>query len=824
MASYTSRQQQAHTLVGCACLLGAPNFSTSPEVMRHVQGIEMLEVESHCMRLLDSSLQNLVDATLQVLKNCPNVFVAGIAVGTKGTELEARAAEIAECAQRGQLLVDLATSELVRRLPASELHIADLGTFRGSNDSPMRLLRIRRPPLHEAPASNQRFHNHAFVGRSAEIAKLRDLMDSNRLVSITGGGGVGKSRLLQRIASEGKGHCVMLDAHSFEEAELFYAALFRDLEARKWPDETYQESCLRVLATEPCTVFIDSHHRLNPWVRDAVQTLLEACAHVRIVAASVMRLKLAEEVVLRLEGMNTDADIDDFEGISACEAVQLFVECALGVDAKFKLVESNARYVLSICTHLEGNPLLIEMAAMRTNTATPAQIYHRLSDRLVFFNRKTAQAGQRERLRAVLASQFEYLSEEAQALFAALSICHGAFSIDVAKLLCPEIKGVEAAFEELVETVWIKGADIGSNDRWFLIGATLQLFGRERQAACHGAPAQRSRIRNRLKDYALDALQSARLTQSSAGYEILAALVPDIIDRLHRAIEKDWSGDGLQTIVEFFPLLYSRGHFAELKHITAFANKKCRDQNHPARARLLNFSAAIEAAEGNFRVAGRLATDSYRLAKRHQDSDGIARALNTLGRCAHMLGLATSWALHRRSASLNRQSGNSIGELTMLANGLGTLMKSKAWMPVPELDRFQELLMEVTDPWVLAASNSNLAEFYTHRGELELAASHAVRACSLALACGAKVTLAYSIRILIWAIGEGEPERAARLYGVCLNLQETLPPSVALGRPVDDVLSVIESIRVRLGNDNVDNLINEGESVSVQYAFDHWIA
>ena len=655
-----------------------------------------------------------------------------------------------------------------------------------------------------------------------ETEEIHARLTVHRQITIVGGPGVGKSCFLRHLANEFEGDYVLHDVRGSDE-ESFWIGLFRDLCREKWPDEMYSDACERILGLGTTTLFLDAKASQGVWLRGVVQRLLDSCEHLRVVVANSGRLRVRGENVFKLHGLSTEADVNDFDSVAECDSVQLFCHFAAHADPSFALTESTKDHVLSICLILEGNPLLIELAAARLASSTVAQLRSRLPDRLRYFARKETGTAKATRLEQLLALQFQELDADGRRLFLDLSACKGAFSVDIARLIRPEMEDIDSVFERLVDAAWIKQADFGQESKWFYIDETLSLFGSALFNAEAKAQERLREIRDILVGVLQEALRSASPEATRQLPEIRRALMLDAKVAVEDDLTRDPINPDLRRIFDLVALFYDHGMIGELRGLvrSALAFKAIRSSPHYLR--LMNALAVIETTERQYRAAGQVAVMCCFEARRAGNAQVLAAALSTLGRCAYMVGAKTTWKLHCRQARLNRKAGNSAAELLALSNGVGTLERQQVWAPHPEIDRLRELIAESTDHGMVATASVNLAEYHAHRGEFQTAFELCRRGIKIHHERGSHLPLEHAVRLSAWITAEFSSERAAFLFGLSRQLQANLPESASPIESKFNEVETIEHLKSALGEARAEVLMDEGEASSMQYAFEHWI-
>ena len=399
-----------------------------------------------------------------------------------------RTARLMDAGNGGQILISEASRQLLGgRLPQGlslvdegEHRLKDLGEpvhiYRlvTSTDGDQRSLRTLERAPHNLPIQLS-----TFVGRQAHIKEVADLVRHSRLVTLTGIGGVGKTRLSLQVAAE-----VLADfedgAWFVELAPLSEPGLLADTVANAMkvpPDSALsaEETLLRYLAGRRALVVIDNCEHLIDDVAGFVNTLLRRCEEVHVLATSREGLSVTGETLWRVPSLRVDDD---------AAAVELFAERARLVQPSFAVNDDNRAVVADLCVRLDGIPLAIELATARLKMLSVEQIAEHLGDRFRLLTGGSRVAVERQRtLRAMMDWSHDLLSPTEQVLLRRLSVFSDGFDYEAAEQICTG--GEVAAFDIL---------DILGH----LVEASMVVF--------ESDPTPRYRLLETVRQYALDKL------------------------------------------------------------------------------------------------------------------------------------------------------------------------------------------------------------------------------------------------------------------------------------------------------------------------------
>ncbi len=320
--------------------------------------------------------------------------------------------------------------------------------------SPAPPVQIHTIPAIEVPTHNLPVALSSFIGRAKEINDIRRLLtpsgnrragEAVRLLTLTGPGGTGKTRLALQAATQ------LLDAFA-DGIWLVELAMIADpvlvpqtvaalLGVREEPTYPLTRTLMGYLRTKTLLLIFDNCEHLVDPVAQFVETLLHACANLRIMITSRETLGVMGEQVLRVPSLQLpDAQQQPpLQELAHFEAIRLFVDRATTVKATFALQESNAAAVTQICRQLDGVPLAIELAAARVRTMTPEQIAARLDDRFRLLTGGSRTALPRQQtLRAMIDWSWDLLSETERILLRRLAVFLGGWTLEAAEAVCGE--------------------------------------------------------------------------------------------------------------------------------------------------------------------------------------------------------------------------------------------------------------------------------------------------------------------------------------------------------------------------------------------------
>jgi non-specific serine/threonine protein kinase len=484
----------------------------------------------------------------------------------------------------------------------------------------------------------------AFVGRDSEIAEIASLLATARVFTLTGPGGVGKTRLATQLAAR-HGDVYPDGVRWVDLASLDDATLLPHRVAARCgvaiPGGTAVTGALvAALRHRQLLLVLDNCEHLAAACASLVETLLAACPGVHVLATSRELLGIPGEVVWLLAPLAVPPeDATSPEALVRYDAVRLLVARTAATLPGFALASDNAGSVARICRRLEGLPLALELAAARLRTLSPADLATRLDDTMRVLTQGRRTAPERHRtLRAAVDWSHRLLADTDRAVFARLSVFAGSFSLRAAEHVCAP-PGVPApavldAIGRLVDASLLTVHDRAEETRYHLL-EPLRQYAAEQLAATGDAEEARRRHRDWYAALARDA--AGRLSGPAQGLWLdrLESEHDNLAAALGWSLERgDATGAGnLAASIWTFWLM--RGYVQEGRRWLA-AILTALPEPTALRAHLLWIAGILDrpdAAEGRRHLA-----ESLRIWRAIGDADGQARALSTLGFLAQSIG------------------------------------------------------------------------------------------------------------------------------------------------------------------------------------------
>ncbi len=525
------------------------------------------------------------------------------------------------------------------------------------------------------------------VGRRLEVAAITALLrrDDVRLVTLTGPGGAGKTRLSLAAAAELgpelRDGAVFVDLAAVHDSALLGPALAQALGVSETGD-AMEDVLAANLHDRSMLLLLDNLEQLVPHV-ELVSGLLAAAPRLLVLATSRTPLRLAGEheyAVPPLAAPEPGGELS-FEELVENDAVRLFAARAVAVDPEFQLDDDNATAVAEVCARLDGLPLAIELAAARSKLLPPETMRRRL-DRALEFLVGGAQdlPGRQRTLRATLEWSHGLLSEDESTLFARLAVFAGGWTLEAAEAVCSE--GGLDAFEtlaSLVDESLVRPLRRPTGEPRFAMLETIREYATELLEASGEVEALR---RRHCED--ILARTEAAVEEWYAGadpHETLFRLLDQDLDNLHAALA--WAATAGEIELEVRLAVGARwywalkGHLGEARRF--FDGIVARSANAPRelRALALVHGALFPFRQGDNTMAAAWLQESLDLYRELGDEEGIARAIAELGGVAiAQQDLDRAAARYEEAVPLFRNQGQTSRLAASLGN-LGTIAQMR---------------------------------------------------------------------------------------------------------------------------------------------------
>jgi predicted ATPase/class 3 adenylate cyclase len=792
-----------------------------------------------------------------------------------------RAARISNAGHGGQVLMSQTTADLLagdlpvglRLEDRGEHRLKDLARTEHLYQAVASDLPSQFPPLRslDTMPNNLPREVTSFVGRGPELERVTRALVGASLVTLTGPGGVGKTRLAVHVAADVldqfAGGVWLVELARLTDESLVPATVAAALgvpeQSGRDPMATLTEHVgLRrvLLVLDDCEHVIDSTARL-------ADALIRSCRELRILATSREALGIAGEQLLPVPSLSLpDSEhAPSLEALAANDSVRLFLDRARAMSPSFRLDARTAPAVAQICRRLDGIPLALELAAARVRAMPVDEIASHLDDRFRLLSGGSRTALPRHQtLRAAMAWSHEMLSEAERAVFRRLSVFAGTFSLDAAESVASggdvERLDVLDVVSRLVDRSHVAVDDTSTSGYRLL--ETIREYARE-QLVASGATAE---VARRHRDWYLELVELARpeFFRGPAPAEWLERLEREH-DNLRAALR--WSVDegsgqaALRIASGLWRFWEIRGHLAEGRSWLETAIAMTDGDTSETRARALTGAGIIASAQGDLRAAAAFHEEGLRVTSAGGDEHAISYARGNLANALLQLGeLDRAGTLYEEVLASNVASGNWRSEAITRTNLADVADRAGDYARAAELcNEAASLHRSHGDDWGTAFALGQLGRIAHGNGDDEAAREAGEAATSLYRGVGDgrgvarsltflgdvarsagdkaraivlhqeslgirsrlgdKAGIATALEHLAAVAGDIDPERAARLQGAADALRESIGASRSFqaGAERDQRLADLED---RLGADGLAAGLAAGRSMGLERAIE----
>jgi predicted ATPase/DNA-binding CsgD family transcriptional regulator len=683
----------------------------------------------------------------------------------------------------------------------------------------------------------------SFVGRERELSEARGLMVNSRLLTLTGPGGAGKTRLALELATQVVEHFEdgvwWVELAPISDPNLAPQAVSRVLNVYERPGRPVTEAIVEDLRELEILLVMDNCEHLVGACALLADALVRACPGLGILATSREVLGLAGERNFPVPPLSLPdpGRPQAFESVAEYEAIRLFVERARDVVPGFELTKANAPAVARLCERLEGIPLAIELAAARVMVLSVEQISSRLEDSITLLTGGSRTAEPRQRtLRAAIDWSYDLLPEEERVLFRRLSVFAGGFTLEAAEAVCGG-EGLEPGevldlLTHLVDKSLVMVAERGGATTRYRLLETVRQYGQERlEEGGEAGPVKEQHARYYL---ALAEEAEPHLVEQEVWLDRLGREHANFRAALSWSLDTEEAQDPVAERAQLGLRLAAA--LAQVRFWNAYGPSEGRrwlerglaetaPSPSPVRAKALREAGWIATHQGDYELAVTLLEESMSLFEELGDRPGVATSLFFLGH------LTMHGGDHERVKALGRDAEALRHELedrqaiAHLLNLLGAaaLCEGDHGQAITFLRGSLALNRELGNSWSACICLTFLGVIALEQEDPERAVGHYEENMHLLQGLGDKTGIAYCLRGMACAASlRGDPSRAARLWGTSETVSRDIGlPLSPFDRAHPDYENLVNTVRPRLGEAAWETTVAEGRAVTAEEAVEY---
>lgn len=677
-------------------------FERSAEISRKLIALDELDEDAHRNLMRSLALGGNRPQAVKQFEQCRAVLKKEL-----GVEPERETRELSE---------QIASGKFAGRAKQSQLSS-------DSNDG-----KSSAPPT---PRTNLPIQLTSFVGRGEEISEIKKLLAQSRILTLTGTGGIGKTRLAQKVAAESIDKFAdgvwFVELAAIGDAPLVERSVAATLNVQEDATRPLIESVREFLRSKQILLIFDNCEQIVGACAALAADLLKNCPDLSVLATSREALDTSGEIVWSVSTLSLPSDIraDATADFTDYEAVQLFIERARLVNPRFSLDAQNTETVARLCRRLDGIPLAIELAAARVRVLSVEQIAARLDNSLqLLTSGGRTTVPRHQTLRAAIDWSYEILSAPEQATWRALSVFAGGFALDAAEFICSDSddNSILDSLTNLIDKSIVAASERAAETRYSMLETIRQYAAEKLRDA-----GEEIIIRQLHFDYFLKLAERAESEFSKPAQREWFGRVETELDNFRVALRWRINGEknaasGLRLCNAMYRFWQAHGYLSEARGWFAAALSLVGDDaEKPVRAEAFYRFGDLANLQGDFAEAQTAFEKSVRLWR--EAGGSLVRLIGVVEQLAFVAvrlgdyGKAAN--LYGECLDFWRESGEQIGVARVL-NGFGVLARYEGDydLAASRLEEGLSIFRFLNHKYGLTAMTHNLGEAKLYQGDL----------------------------------------------------------------------------------------------------------
>jgi len=765
-----------------------------------------------------------------------------------------RAARIGQIAYGGQVLVSSTSAAIPQNDLAERVELQDLGEhWLKDLETPEHIYQLNVPSLEfdfpplsslETHPNNLPVLSTPLIGRAEDLAAAKNLITQSevRLLTFTGPGGIGKTRLASELVLEVfkdyQDGAYFIPLASITDPSKVPAAIARILRVRDFGTRPILELLIEKLRTQHLLLLLDNFEHVMSAV-DVIKALLENCKELNVLVTSREVLRLRSEYNFAVNPL-TLPDLLKVQHISTIEqnpAVQLFLQRAGSFKRGFKLTDQNASAIAQICSRVDGLPLAIELAAARVQSLSPQELLKRLlpdekHSPLEYLSKGARDAPERHRaLRMTISWSYDLLQPDEQSFFRSLSVFKGGFNLQSAISVCTRSKdgftvpldSHDAEYIDLLGSLLdkslIRSVESILNESRFEMLETIREYAWETLSGRGDSEEVRSQHAQHFYGLVKEASVYFESAAEAAWFNRLEMDYPNVRAALQWYYETGNWNQGLGLGNRLRLLWLFRGYLTEgTEWLEKFLSMPGTENNPGLRAAALDSVGFISRYREDYNAASRATNSALVLRREIGDRNGEADSLANLGYIQIQEGdFSTAIKFYRNALAIYREQGNEQGIADSLSHWALVVFYQGDYETAKSMDEESlAIWSELGDSNGLVWAEYRLGNVTLHQGEYTAAQDHFQRGLTLANTIGYKFGIALSLEGLACVrVRQGKLEEAVFFAEAAKSLRD--PDGLRM--PVQARLALakeLQPIRDSLDASMIDAQIQQVTSLPVE--------